>query len=145
MEHSIIMSGNSKNLSGSASSQHGYPPQLHDKRMAMRLFFRLVMIAAFSAGGLALFSGHALAESTRKAISKEAPVYPSEALDEGINSGSVKVRLSIAADGTVTNVDILDAQPKGFFEKAVTRTLMRWKYEAGSAESIETQLTFKAR
>lgn len=91
------------------------------------------------------FASPAQAQSSRKAVSKEAPAFPSDALDEGISSGSVKVRLAVAADGSVTKVDILEANPKGVFDRAVTRTLARWKYEPGAAESIETLVTFKDR
>ncbi|WP_186453884.1 energy transducer TonB [Denitratisoma sp. DHT3] len=87
-----------------------------------------------------------MAQSARKAISKEPPVFPSEALDEGIDSGSVKVRITIAGDGSVTGAEILDAQPKRIFDKAVTRAVMRWRYEpTGTTDTTEVQLTFKGR
>lgn len=79
----------------------------------------------------------------RNVVSREAPAFPSDALDDGVDSGSVKARLSVAADGSVTKVDILSADPKGYFEKAVTRALSRWKYEPGAAENIDTVVTFK--
>lgn len=79
----------------------------------------------------------------RNVVSREQPAFPSDALDDGIDSGSVKVRLSVAADGSVSNVDILDADPKGYFEKAVKRALSRWKYEPGAAESIEAVIKFE--
>lgn len=79
----------------------------------------------------------------RNVVSREAPTFPSDALDDGVDSGSVKVRLSVAADGSVTKVEILSADPKGYFEKAVTRALMRWKYEPGAAETIDTAVSFK--
>lgn len=103
---------------------------------------RTVVVLAVALGVLSLAAPSAQA-SGRKAISKEAPAFPSDALDEGISSGTVKARLYVAADGSVTKVDILEANPKGVFEKAVTRTLTRWKYEAGAAETIDTQVTFK--
>lgn len=94
---------------------------------------------------LGLLAASAHAQGARKAVSKEAPAFPSDALDEGITGGSVKARLSVATDGSVTKVDILEANPKGVFEKSATRTLMRWKYEAGAAETIDILLTFKDR
>jgi protein TonB len=45
----------------------------------------------------------------------------------------VKARLSIDAAGRVTSVDVLDAQPRRVFERAVTRTLARWTFEPGAA------------
>lgn len=79
----------------------------------------------------------------RDVVSREAPSFPSDALDEGIYEGKVKARLNIAADGTVKSVDIVEAEPKRVFDKAARRALMRWKYASGGEESIEVQLTFK--
>jgi protein TonB len=107
---------------------------------------RLMLSAVILLGLAATWSSQSHAQSARKAISKEAPAFPSDALDEGIDSGSVKVRISVAGDGSVTGVEILEAQPKRIFDKAVTRAVMRWKYEAtGTAETVDTQLTFKSR
>ncbi len=111
-------------------------------RWRMLLLLTLTALSALLLGALAPASH---AQSARKAVSKEAPAFPSDALDEGITSGSVKARLSVGADGSVTKVDILEANPKGVFEKSATRTLMRWKYEPGAAESIDILLTFKDR
>ena len=110
-------------------------------RMDERLLRRRMIIGwsltALTALLLTVLATPVHAQSARKAVSKEAPPFPSDALDEGITSGSVKARLSVAADGSVSKVDILEANPKGVFDKAVTRTLGRWKYEPGAAESID--------
>jgi protein TonB len=79
----------------------------------------------------------------RDVVSREAPSFPSDALDEGIYEGKVKARLNIAADGSVKSVDIVEAEPKRVFDKAARRALMRWKYAPGGEESLEVQLTFK--
>lgn len=105
--------------------------------------FAFAMMLVLAAPGF--LGAEAYAQSSRKAISKDAPSFPSDALDEGITSGSVKVRISVAADGSVSKVDILEANPKGVFDKAVQRTLSRWKYEPGAAETIETLISFKDR
>lgn len=107
---------------------------------------RWMMSAALVVGLAVSWSTDSMAQSARKAISKEAPVFPSEALDEGIDSGSVKARITVAGDGSVTGVEILDAQPKRIFDKAVTRAVMRWRYEpTGTTDTVEVQLTFKGR
>lgn len=107
---------------------------------------RWILCAALAIGIAFGWSGEGHAQSARKPISKEAPVFPSEALDEGIDSGTVKVRIAVAGDGSVSGVEILDAQPKRIFDKSVTRAVMRWRYEPnGVAETIDAQLTFKSR
>jgi protein TonB len=114
-----------------------------EERLSRRLM--LLSLTALTALLLMALAPTAHAQGARKAISKEAPAFPSDALDEGITSGSVKVRLSVGSDGSVSKVEILEANPKGVFEKAVTRTLMRWKYEPGAAETIDTLVSFKDR
>lgn len=126
----------------SVAATHDAQPSLAQRRRRIML---LLTVTALSALLLSALATPAHAQGARKAVSREAPAFPSDALDEGITSGSVKVRLSVGADGAVTKVDILEANPKGVFEKAVTRTLMRWKYEPGAAETIDTLVTFKER
>lgn len=105
-----------------------------------------IIAAALVLGLSTLGIPQSMAQSARKAITKEAPVFPSEALDEGINSGTVKARLSVAPDGSVTGVEITEADPPRVFNKAVTRAVTRWKYEAtGTADTLDVQLTFKTR
>ena len=51
--------------------------------------------------------------------------------------------MEINADGAVTGVDILEAQPRKVFDKAVTRALMDWRFEAsGEKQSHEVKLVF---
>lgn len=113
-------------------------------RFAAIPFRRLTLTAVFAAA-LSTLAAPASAESTRRVVSKEAPAFPSEAMDEGIDSGTVKSRLAVDARGSVTNVEIVDAQPKKIFDKAATRALSRWKYEAGAPENVDVQLSFKSR
>lgn len=100
----------------------------------------LLATAALCMIGLTSLPAHA---AERKLISREAPKFPSEALDQGISSGTVKVRLSVAGDGSVTQVDIVESQPQGVFDKVVKRALFRWKYEGGKAETVDAMVVFK--
>ena len=50
-----------------------------------------------------------------------------------MNQGSVKARIRSDAAGRVAGADILDAQPRRAFDRAVTRALLRWTFEAGEA------------
>lgn len=111
-------------------------------RLALRGVIAAILIIGLSTIGIP----QSMAQSARKAIAKEAPVFPSEALDEGITSGSVKARLSVAPDGSVTGAEIIEADPPRIFNKAVTRAVTRWKYEAaGTTDTVDVQLTFKSR
>ncbi|MCJ9428437.1 energy transducer TonB [Kordiimonas marina] len=58
------------------------------------------------------------------------PQYPRRAQERGIE-GYVIVSLTVSEDGTVPpdSIVILDAQPKGYFERAATRAAEKFKYK----------------
>ena len=61
------------------------------------------------------------------------PQYPRDAAMAGIE-GWVKVRFTVTAAGTVTDIRILEANPNRVFNEAVLRTLARWKFEPAKNE-----------
>ena len=102
---------------------------------------RLLRSATLLCGALTLaFGAHA---STPKVIKKVPPEFPREAAQQSISSGTVKAKMSIEADGKVSGVEILEAQPRRVFDKAVTRALMDWKFEpSGEKQTHEVKLVF---
>jgi periplasmic protein TonB len=58
------------------------------------------------------------------------PIYPFKARERGVE-GVVQVKLLVNMDGTVGDVQILDATPAGIFEDAVQKTVPRWKFKPG--------------
>jgi protein TonB len=78
-------------------------------------------------------------------ISREQPEFPRDALRAGIESGSVRARLTISASGEVTDVSILQAQPPRVFDRSVKTALGRWRFNAGSnGRTFDTDVGFKA-
>lgn len=61
------------------------------------------------------------------------PVYPYRARERGIE-GVVQVKLLVNADGSVGDVQILDARPRGMFEDAVMKCVPQWKFNPGKVE-----------
>lgn len=55
------------------------------------------------------------------------PDYPRRALERGIE-GWVHVRFTITAAGTVKDLVVVDAEPKGVFDEAATKAVLRWRY-----------------
>ncbi len=55
-------------------------------------------------------------------------VYPQRALRQKIE-GFVTARLQITPEGTVESVDIIEAQPRGVFEREAIRALYRYKFK----------------
>jgi len=83
------------------------------------------------------------AQAAPKVVKKVPPEFPSEAVKKGISAGSVKAKLFIEADGKVSDVEIVEAEPKRVFDRAVKAALMDWKFEAGEKTTHEVKLVFK--
>ena len=77
-------------------------------------------------------------------VSKVVPEFPREAQLASVDKGRVKARLTVDAKGEVTRVDIVEANPRRVFDRAVVRSLSQWRYEPGPADrSVEVDLDFK--
>ncbi len=84
------------------------------------------------------------ATATPKVIKKVPPDFPREAAQQSISTGVVKAKMNIDAEGKVTSVEILEAEPRRVFDKAVSRALMDWRFEASGEKQIhEVKLVFK--
>ncbi|MDR7272690.1 protein TonB [Pelomonas saccharophila] len=83
------------------------------------------------------------AHATPKVIKKVPPEFPAEASKKGISTGSVKAKMTIEADGKVSDVEIVEAEPKRVFDRAVKAALMEWKFEPGEKGTHEVKLVFK--
>ncbi|QJR15030.1 TonB family protein [Usitatibacter palustris] len=76
-------------------------------------------------------------------VSRVEPEFPREAVQAGVDKGTVKAKLTIDGDGQVSRVEILDANPRRIFERAVVRALSQWKFSAGAAgRHAEVDLNF---
>jgi periplasmic protein TonB len=84
-----------------------------------------------------------VAQAAPKVIKKVPPEFPAEAAKKGISAGSVKAKVFIEADGKVSEVEIVEAEPKRVFDRAVKAALMEWKFEAGEKTTHEIKLVFK--
>jgi len=65
-----------------------------------------------------------------RALFKTPPIYPYKAKRLEIE-GSVTVKFLVDRNGVVSQVSVLDANPKGLFEDAVLATLPTWKFSPG--------------
>jgi protein TonB len=83
------------------------------------------------------------AHAVPKVVKKVPPDFPREAAQKGISTGVVKAKLTIEADGKVSDVEIVEAEPKRVFDRAVKQALMEWKFEPGEKATHEVKLVFK--
>jgi protein TonB len=85
-----------------------------------------------------------IAPLTLTPVTREIPEFPREAVNAGVAQGSVRARLTVDAAGRVTAVDIVDAQPRRVFDRAVMRTLSRWTFEPGaSGRTTDIEIAFR--
>lgn len=78
-----------------------------------------------------------------RTISRSVPLFPDEAIKAGIKTGRVLARVSIDAEGRVTESQILSARPPGYFERESQRALAAWRYAPpGRAISTDVELNF---
>jgi len=64
-----------------------------------------------------------------------SPQYPQRALMRRIE-GTVQVAFTIAVDGTVTDPEVVKADPRGYFEQAALRAIRHWKFQPEKEDGI---------
>lgn len=75
-------------------------------------------------------------------ISRIPPVYPLRARRKGLE-GWVRVTFEIDTSGYVENLQILEAEPPGIFDKSVIKCVSRWRYKPGTVESVPVRTTME--
>lgn len=79
------------------------------------------------------------AQENRKLLKKVEPVYPELARRMNM-TGTVKVEVSVSADGNVGEVKTLGGNP--VLAAAVEDAVKQWKYAAGAAETKKLEFKF---
>lgn len=97
-------------------------------------------------GGLDILNN--VPDMDARPIVRITPKYPVDAARNGIQ-GWVVLAFDINTIGEVTNVKVLESQPKRIFDKAAKQALRKWKYRAKlvdgqpvSQERLTVQLDF---
>ncbi|MBH9553660.1 energy transducer TonB [Inhella gelatinilytica] len=84
-----------------------------------------------------------LAFAAPKVVKKVAPEFPAEAARQHVNNGTVRAKLTITGDGKVSEVEIVEAQPRRVFDRAAVEALKEWRFEAaGEKQTHEVRLVF---
>jgi TonB family protein len=80
-----------------------------------------------------------------RAIERTQPPFPVEAQREGVTSGRVVAAITVLPNGTVGQVDIVEAAPTRVFDRAVRNTLLRWRFEPiPQQQRANVEIVFRA-
>jgi protein TonB len=81
-----------------------------------------------------------------KLVSRVDPDFPREAVQAGADHGNVKARMTLDANGNVTRVEVVEANPRRIFDRAVVRALSQWRFSDGpSGRTVETEVEFRMK
>lgn len=90
--------------------------------------------SAAPAAGTAPAAQPVLAVGDIVLVDRVEPKFPTQAIREGITSGSVTVKFTVDTDGSVLNPVVTDAKPRrGIFDDAALRAVRNWKFKPLSA------------
>ena len=110
------------------------------QKSSTRLAFKIGTWLACGVLGVALAAGTWAQEAGgRKLKTSVPPEYPELARKLGLK-GMARVRITIAANGSVTAVSELGGNP--ILVDALTKAVKKWKYEPAANESI-IEVTFE--
>ena len=106
----------------------------------MKTTGKIILMAAMSA--LTFATAPAVAQD-RERTNVEAPSYPRGAERREIEGYAV-VEYTVSAEGVVENVVVVEGQPEGVFDRAVTRAIVGWAFApaATATEGMQQRFDF---
>jgi protein TonB len=111
--------------------------------MSKKNHARASTVAALAAVFLGSMGTSAAYAEEPAIINAVAPEYP-RAAERREMEGFVLVSIDVDGSGSVSNVNVVSAEPAGIFEGAATKAVQRWKFEAGKpATGIMKKVVFK--
>jgi protein TonB len=68
-----------------------------------------------------------------RVLNQTAPRYPPQAYRRR-QEGTVEIEFVVNADGTVGDVTVLSANPRGVFDREAINAMKQWRFEAPGRE-----------
>jgi TonB family protein len=93
---------------------------------------RIIKPIALGLGGMLFSMGLWAGSGEARILSRSDPEFPREAMLAGAQSGHVRARVTVSGAGEVVRVEILDAEPRRVFDRAVVKSLSLWRFDTGS-------------
>lgn len=86
-------------------------------------------LSSFKGQGVGnMLSGYGYGDSDVIPLVQVEPRYPAQALSRKIE-GYVVVRMQVTKEGSVSDVEVIDSNPKGIFEREAIRAAWRYKFK----------------
>lgn len=87
-----------------------------------------------------------ISASSLRAVRRVAPEYPQTALDNMI-AGWVEMEFTVAKDGTVRDVKVVESEPRRTFDAAAVAAMRRYRYEPviRNGEPVEVRARLRMR
>jgi protein TonB len=112
--------------------------------MAGKDLGRARLRALLAACGVMISMGAWAASGEARVVSRVEPEFPREALQSGAEKGRVRARMTVSAAGEVVRVEIVEAEPRRVFDRAVMKTLALWRFDNGAdGRSVEIDVDFR--
>ena len=105
------------------------------KRTALSVF----LVLCLAASPLAHAQGAAPPLVPKKRVD---PEWPRAALTSGI-SGTVRVAGTVAKDGSVKEVHVIESHPAGMFDASAIRAVKQWTFEPHVVDGVATEREFE--
>ena len=85
-------------------------------------------------------------QAATRLVTRVDPDFPREAAAAGVEQGMVKARMTLDAAGSVTRVEVIEANPRRVFDRAVVRALSQWRYSEGAAgRTVDMEVAFRSK
>ena len=110
------------------------PTQQSVPELALQSLNANISVEGLSLGG-DLLAGIGQGDAEVMPLVRPPAVYPARAKMRGIE-GIVKARLTIRPDGTVSDVEIISAEPEGVFEREAMRAMYRYRFSPKMQDGI---------
>jgi protein TonB len=111
--------------------------------MAVRAESTSVAVAA-TAAGVSSTASVSIAGLSMASI-QAMPGFPAKAYRDGHRQGRVVLGYTVNADGTVGNIEVLEANPVQVFTRTATNALAGWRFApTGSSEQRKVEFRFIA-
>lgn len=75
---------------------------------------------------------------------RSEPYYPKDARRTR-REGWVELQFTVAADGSVTHAEVVDAQPKNVFDRAAVTAVERWTFSPGTRDGRPVAMRIRQR